>query len=135
MASDVVGASSASGMENVGSTAMDRPASSSDGCSAATSWRSPLEHGSSRSGVRSSGGLEPHIPSGTTSRAGKVSVCEPKHASAACGPSAWRPGASTGRLGQGMVAAWSHGVPSRSAAATQPDGSAAAASPGPNGST
>ena len=45
VASDVVGASSASGMENVGSTAMDRPASSSDGCSAATSWRSPLEHG------------------------------------------------------------------------------------------
>jgi len=45
------------------------------------------------------------MPSGTSRRAGNERVCEPKQASAVNGPMFSRPGASTGRLGQGTVAA------------------------------
>src|SRR6476620_5861822 len=135
VATDVVGLSSDSGIFTDGSTAIRRPGTFADGWSTATSWRSPAEHGSNQVGATSSGASLPHMPSGTTSRAGKVNACDPKQASAACGPRACSAGPSTGSPGQGMVADWSQGVPSLAAAATHPDGNDAAASPGPNGST
>ncbi len=64
----------------------------------------------------------PHVASGASSRAGNVSVLRPKQARPAVGSRSWKAAKLVGGLGHGYEPALTHGVPSLSAAAIQPNG-------------
>jgi hypothetical protein len=77
----------------------------------------------------------PHVASGWASRAGTVIGVSPKHASASTASMRQSALTDVGRLGQSGVTSWIHGVPSLSAAATQPIGSSTVVAASPIGAT